>query len=52
MILILSLLLQVAHAVYLPGVAPHSYAAGDMVDLKVNKLRYTTLQAKILYQAL
>lgn len=24
---------------YLPGVAPHSFASGDSVELKVNKLR-------------
>lgn len=28
------------HGFYLPGVAPHNYAAGEEVELKVNSLRY------------
>ena len=31
---------NLASAFYLPGVAPHSFADGEQVDLKVNKLRY------------
>lgn len=31
--------LSLADAFYLPGVAPHNYAAGETVELKVNKLR-------------
>ena len=27
---------------YLPGVAPHSFAKSETVELKVNKLRYWT----------
>ena len=27
------------HGFYLPGVAPHNYAAGEEVELKVNSLR-------------
>jgi hypothetical protein len=32
---------NLASAFYLPGVAPHSFADGEQVDLKVNKLRCT-----------
>lgn len=30
--------LAVAEAFYLPGVAPHEYANGEKVEIKVNKL--------------
>jgi hypothetical protein len=31
--------LSISNGFYLPGVAPHSYYAGETVELKVNKLR-------------
>lgn len=37
-VLAVATLLRAVGAFYLPGVAPHSYAEGDEVDLKVNKL--------------
>ena len=33
-----------ADAFYLPGVAPHEYADGDKVEIKVNKLSSTKTQ--------
>ena len=31
---------SLSDAFYLPGVAPHSFASGEQVELKVNKLRF------------
>ena len=36
----LSVVISSARGMYLPGVAPHSFADGEEVELKVNKLRY------------
>ena len=41
-----------ARAVYLPGVAPHSYSAGDNVALKVNKLSSVHTQLPYDYYSL
>jgi hypothetical protein len=38
-LVVLCAMVQIANGFYLPGVAPHSYADGDDVELKVNKLR-------------
>ena len=35
-----------AHGWFLPGVAPHHFARGERVELKVNKLTSTQTQVK------
>eukprot|EP00727_Mastigamoeba_balamuthi_P004264 m51a1_g13835 putative transmembrane 9 superfamily member 4-like (637) ;mRNA; r:508119-510590 len=42
----LAVVLAVAHA-YLPGISPHDYSKGDVVDLKVNKL--TSVKTQLPY---
>lgn len=37
--LLLALSVAPSSAFYLPGVAPHSFSKGEVVELKVNKLR-------------
>ena len=37
---LLAALITPIKSFYLPGVAPHSFANGEGVELKVNKLRY------------
>jgi len=38
--ILLAALITPIRSFYLPGVAPHSFANGEGVELKVNKLRY------------
>lgn len=45
-------LATVANAFYLPGVAPHNFAAGEEVDLKVNKLSSVNTQLPYDYYSL
>lgn len=45
-------LLSSTSAFYLPGVAPHDYAPGERVELKVNKLTSTKTQLPYEYYAL
>merc|ERR1719160_2434949 len=45
-------LLSAAEAFYLPGVAPHEYADGDRVEIKVNKLSSTKTQLPYDYYSL
>lgn len=45
-------LLSSTNAFYLPGVAPHDYAPGEHVELKVNKLTSTKTQLPFEYYAL
>jgi transmembrane 9 superfamily protein 2/4 len=42
-------LLGAAHGWYLPGVAPHHFARGERVELKVNKLTSTQTQVSASY---
>jgi hypothetical protein len=41
--LLVCFIIYSAEAFYLPGVAPQSFADGEQVDLKVNKLRFSIL---------
>lgn len=51
-VLALPLLALSAEAFYLPGVAPHEYADGERVEIKVNKLSSTKTQMPYDYYSL
>jgi transmembrane 9 superfamily protein 2/4 len=44
--------LVVTHGFYLPGVAPHDYAEGEQIDIKVNKLDSVKTQMPYDYYSL
>ena len=45
-------LVAAANAFYLPGVAPHEYEAGELIDIKVNKLDSVQTQLPYAYYSL
>ncbi len=52
MLILFTLLFSCVHSFYLPGVAPHDYAEGDTVALKVNKLSSIHTQLPYEYYSL
>ena len=51
-LIVISTVINIANAFYLPGVAPHSYTEGEEVDLKVNKLSSIHTQLPFDYYSL